>query len=305
MFSSLDNVNDTVNYARGIIKQIDHINGMDDSLSDIKTLMFAAMLDFYGMKHVDEIYLAFLRTDFILCDDLCDTLSEKYGLSYDYVLKLIEHCPGTFYAVDAVKDLKTNKYKFKRSIYISDKIGTNTLIRSLTHQVNHVINSFNRPVLKKNGDYVSRMGISVEHFGSRRTEVLGLEEAINDFQTEDILKCIKRFSDDEITDLGVKRLLDSFTFDGLLQNDKNTLFSEIVEPLYTEKLFNESLIKGRFSGDLASIRNCFDAVVGNGSFGCLLAFCDKLEKLDNSSSQLEYEEEKAKCLVKRYVDNCK
>ncbi len=299
-------VNYYINYARSMIKQIDHVKGIDDNLSDIKTLVFAAMLIYYGVEHIDEIYLSFLRTDFIECNgNMSSVIAKKYKLSDEDVMKLLSHCPGTFYAVDGFKNLKTNKYRFKRSIYTSSDVDRATVMKSVLHQMNHVINSFNSPVLKKRGSYVSRMGLSVEHFDSRRIEVLGLEEAINGLQIDEIMTGIESFNDCEIQDPGVRVLCESL-FESSKDKEKSSddLMTEIVRPLYEEDTFNRRVMTGRFMGDLGRIRNCFDVVVGTGSFSSFLASCDSLEKLDSSSDGFLTEKEKAKTLVKTYVDKC-
>lgn len=297
-------VNKYIDYSRCMIKQIDHIKKINDNLSDIKTLIFAGMLSYYGIDCLDDIYIAFLRTNFVSCEkDISEVISSEYNVDFDLIKNASKHCPGTFYLVDGVKNLLTNKYFFQRSIFISQDINLSDLIIGVTHQLNHVINSLHHPILRKRDSYGSRMGVCFEHFDSRRIELLDLEEAINILQVADIINEFERFSYYDINDSGVKAVCDS-CFHFSLDKHFNNELVEIIKPLYDDRWFRQVLFDARYNGILTDIRDEFESKVGLGSYTCFIRACDRISYLDSNVDSDEKTKAKiaAKLLVKTYVN---
>lgn len=303
-------VNNYFEYAKSSILQINQVMGREnDGLVDAKSIVFSAMLAYYGLDCLDDIYLAFLKTDFVSCGEKVETvIGRKYNLSSKQIDFIRSHCPGTFYEVVASKDLTTNKCKFKRTIYVDEKADSDVLLRGMIHQMNHVINSIHHPVLKKQGNLGSRMGLAFEQFESRKSNEFQLEEAINELQTSDIMSEAMGFRFYKIDDSGIKELLDSAyaldlerkqASDGGFEN----VIVQIVKPLYDHELFGAVLIDDRLTGKLNEIKRNFDENTEPGSFGLLLRECGLIES-DNDDVKTEEHVETAKTLVKRYIDNC-
>lgn len=300
MTTSSKVINEFIDFARQSIKQINHVKGVEnDSFEDMKTLVFAGMLSYYGQEHIDDVYLAFLKTDFVECDLSINALiSKMYNLSSADVNKLSSHCPGVFYDVIATKK-EGSRHKFRRTVYISkDEVDVATLLRSMTHQMNHVINSIHNPaVLKGNMGLCSRMGISLDHFQTRTNFYLSLEEAFNKLQERDIVDGILRFSCCDLNDAKISELLDNIGLSLKSVEDDNPIV-EIVKPLYDNEAFNYTLVDRRISGIIGGIGQEFDSKIGQGSYKSLLNLCGIVANSDVSESKGAIVQ--AKQLVKKY-----
>ena len=310
-----DSVNKCLDYSRKMVKQINHIKGSND-LEDLQTIVFAGMLTYYGEENLDNIYLAFLKCNFVLVDKTIEkVIRDKYELSQPVISKIVKHCPGTFYDVEAGEfvNKKTRKrsYKFDRTLYVQTdgSIGIDDLLQSVTHQMNHVINSIHNPVVSTVGangyGLASRMGVSFERFASRTSDGYGLESSINDLQAEEIMDEILGFSFFDVTDSGVKRILD----EAIVEKDKKengTSFSELTEiirPLYQSLTFNPVLIKGRLNGRIRTIENEFDENTEVGAYSDFRLECDRLADSRISPLVANESREKVKSYVKQYTTN--
>lgn len=287
MTASSKVINEVIDWARQSIKQINHAKGVkNDSFEDMKTLVFAGMLSYYGQEYIYDVYLAFLKTDFVEKDLSINALiSKMYNLSSTDVNDLSSHCPGLFYDVIATKK-EGSCYKFRRTVYISkDEVDAATLLRSMTHQMNHVINSIhNSVVLKKNIGMCSRMGISLDHFQTRTNFYLPLEEAFNKLQERDIVDGILRFSCCALKDAKISELLDNIGLSLKSVEDDNPII-EIVKPLYDNNAFNDTLVDRRISGKIGGIGQEFDSKIGKGAYKSFLNLCGIVANSDFSESK--------------------
>lgn len=295
-------INNCISFSRMMIKQIDHVKGVSDQFEDIKTLVFAAMISYYGMEHLDEVYLAFLKTDFVKCDDICSMLQKEYQLPSDVALTASSQCPGTFYDATAIKKLNTNNYKIKRKIYVSDNVSTDILVRNVAFQINRVINSIHNSILKKRKEFGSRMGVSFEYFYSRRNESVALENAFNKLQIREIMDELQRFGLYDIEDEAVREICDKL-FCSYSSDVTDDMIIEIIRPLYENNFFNSVLVSKRLSGDLVGIKNNFDFNTVPGGYSKLLTACEKISRGNLSEEEVVFCKEEAKMLVKSYVDN--
>lgn len=297
-------LNEFLSYCREMIKQIDHTLGVDDGLIAVKTIAFAGFVKYYGAEHFNDIYLAFLKTKFVKCNgSINEVLVNNYGISYEDSLKYSEHCPGVLYVPVAVKNLKTNKYSIKRTMYVDYSLTDMTrLIESIVHQMNHVVNSIYNPIVnKKLVGLGSRMGIAVDHFSSRYCDLLDLEEVFSKLQSEEIMSRIIEFSFFDIAVPGVSEVLDDvFHNIGKMDESEDDYFTEIVRPLYQNAQFNQVLVDRRLSGKLTGIREEFDGRVGEGAYSQFLDICGKLSDSIDSISESSCDD--AKKLVKTYLE---
>lgn len=297
-------INDFIEDGRKNIQQIDHIMGIiDDPFEDLKTLTFAGMLSYYGHEHINDIYLAFLKTNFVSIDfSIQDFISKMYHLSDKQIRYLSTHSLGTFYDVVASQKLGSTKYKMKRTIYLSSEVDEVRLLKSMVHQMNHVINSIQNPFINsKQVGLCSRMGVSLDSIHNRSSLYFGLEYALNELQVSDIMNEISTFSYYDVHDNGVKRLLEEMFNSYSVDSKEEEPIVEIVRPLYQNPQFNYFLVDRRISGKINGIKEQFDSKTDN-SYRQFMFYCDLM--LNGSDSDLiEVANKTTKRLVKQYNDN--
>lgn len=290
-------VNEFLNYCKENIKQIDHILGIDDGLTDVKAVAFAGLVNYYGEEHFNDVYMAFFKTKFVRCSGTINELLGDFGIGLEDAIKYSAHAPYTFYMPVAKKNLKTNKYSIDRAIYVGDYDNTAKLVESIVHQMNHVINSMHNPIVnKRNSGLGSRMGVSVDSFATRKCESLKLEEAYNKLQVMDVMDRITTFSMFNITVLGIISVLDDVFRNVGFAEEEEDFMIEIIRPLYLDEGFNKTLVERRLNGKLAGIREEFDSKTEDGSYLQFVEICDKL------TGNTEEGKVEAKRLVKTYLE---
>lgn len=300
--------NDLINYSKAMVEQINHAKGEVTGLEYIQCLVFAGMLSYYGMEHINDIYLAFLWTNFVRCSTINEVINSKYSFSKKDTDKFINHCPGTFYEACAIKNLATEEYKIARKIYVTEeeKFASSEILKSIIHQMNHVINSIHDSILLTDDILTSRMGLSLDEFSSRCNHYLDVEEAINRLQTDDIMWRILDFLFYEIDDKEIGSYLDSIIGDAVSRENGEKRVAEdtlgkVIKPLYDNEWFNTFLVDKRISGKIGAIRDEFDSRTVDGCFINLLGFCDEISKEDAGYEEKAISEGCAKMLIKRYI----
>ena len=299
-------VNEMLNYSRQMIKQINHINGNSNEVNDILELAFAAMLSHYGKEAINEIYVAFLKTKFVVCDcSISEFLEKKFDASKESIGEVVQHAPGTFYEVNGHEFVDKNhrrKYKFDRTVYIQNNgdVDKATLVRSVIHQVNHVLNSINNSVVSVRGSLAARMGISLDKFVSRDNLHLRVEEAINDMQASEIMEEVYNFLLNDNIDESFRSTLEEIGSCPKVEKEDDDL-TEILRPLYEDDFFKHILVDRRISGRLNGIREEFESYTDVGCYGDLLDACFIVSTSKDEEEKTQYKGI-AKQLVKRYLD---
>lgn len=306
-------INDNLKLSRMMVRQINHIK-KEDGLEDLQTLVFAGLLTYYGQDKLNDIYMAFLRCHFIPVDgDFDKFLREKYRFHSATIGNIKKHCAGTFYDVEAHEfvNKKTHKrrYEFDRRIYVQNdgNIDTDELIRSVVHQVNHVVNSIHNPVVatySSNGSGLSsRMGLSYERFNTRSSEGYALEESINKLQTDEIVDEILGYAYFELEDVRdktmVAKAVDASSKKDQIVHDELT---EMIRPLYENRSFNDVLVNNRVSGLLKAIEREFDSKTSEGAYSEFRGLCDKVANPVISPIVNKPNVDKVKVYVKEYAD---
>ena len=282
-----ERINDNLKLSRMLVKQVNAVK-KEDCLEDVQTLVFAGLLTYYGQERINDIYMAFLRCHFVpVSGDFEKFLRDKYKFNSAVIGNIQRHCKGTFYDVEGHEYInkKTRKrsYKFDRTIYVEDdgNVDVDDLIRSVVHQVNHVVNSINHPVVatsSSNGyGLSSRMGLSYEKFIGRTSEGYALEESINKLQTDEIVDEILKYSYFELADLKAKAIIDeavslSSKKEGIVHDE----LTEMIRPLYENRSFNDVLVNNRVSGLLKAIEREFDSKTSEGAYLEFRGLCDKV-----------------------------
>ena len=298
-------IDDLLKYCGQMIDQIDHAKGNSSELRDAKALAFAGMLGYYqGEWSLDDIYLAFLETDFICLDEpISKMISRKYSLSKKSVDALCSHEEGSFYEVSGYKNDRTKKTKIKRCIYIDKELldKPEVLVERIVHQMNHVLNSRKNSICSKQGKLAARMGVSLDYFVTRKNESLALEEAINGLQVEDIMKIVSGYSK-YVTDSRYLEIIKKVSEQSKKEDD---VMTALVRPLYEDEEFRSVLVDRRLSGRLSGIREAFDEKTEVGAYNSLLACCDVIGSTDVTSEKSDICHEQAKALIKKYIETPK
>lgn len=298
-----DVVNKRLSYSKEMIKQINHVKGMSNDLDDVLILAFAGMLAYYGQERLNDIYLAFLKTDFVLCDEPVEkVIGKKFKLSEEVVKEMCEHGQGTFYDVTGNEFIDRNHkrtYKFNRKVYVAKDADKTKTLEGIVHQVNHVLNSIHNPVVSTRGGLAARMGISFDKFVSRETTNIRLEESINSLQKDDIVDKIYGFRECDIHDDSIRSMLDTVccTPREKIADDEIT---EIIRPLYEDDFFKYIFLDKRVSGRLNGIRAEFDSYTDEGDYNLLLGYIDAVTKA-NSEDEKTQNKSDAKQLVMKYI----
>ena len=306
-------INDNLKLSRMMVRQINHIK-KEDGLEDLQTLVFAGLLTYYGQDKLNDIYMAFLRCHFIPVDgDFDEFLREKYRFNSATIGNIKKHCAGTFYDVEAHefvnKKTRKRRYEFDRRIYVQNdgNIDTDELIRSVVHQVNHVVNSIHNPVVatySSNGSGLSsRMGLSYERFNTRSSEGYALEESINKLQTDEIVDEILGYAYFELDDVRdktmVAKAVDAASKKEQIVHDELT---EMIRPLYENRSFNDVLVNNRVSGLLKAIEREFDSKTSEGAYSEFRGLCDKVANPVISPIVNKPNVDKVKVYIKEYAD---
>lgn len=304
-------INDNLKLSRMMVRQLNHVK-KEDCLEDLQTLVFAGLLTYYGQERLDDIYLAFLKCHFIpVSGDFDKFLRENYEFNSATIGNIKRHCMGTFYDVEARefvnKETRKRRYEFDRKIYVEDdgKIDCDDLIRSVVHQVNHVVNSIHNPVVATIGSngygLSSRMGLSYERFNGRTSEGYALEESINKLQTDEIFDEILGYSFFELVDENAKKMVD----DAMSSSSKKEKvvhdeLTELIRPLYENRSFNDVLVNNRVSGLLKAIEREFDSKTSVGAYSEFRGLCDKVASPIISPVVNKPNVDKVKVYVKEY-----
>ena len=305
-----NSINGLIYYCKSMIEQIERLKKDSNYLTAIKTIAFVSMLLYYGEQHLDDIYLAFLKTNFVLCDTeisflekINEAIASCHSLKRKNLGEFFRHCPGTFYNEKKKKNLQTKKYKFQRTVYVLKTTPDEILLKSIIHQMNHVVNSIKKPILGNSYTESSRMGISLDSLNFRESEGLTVEETINELQLREMMTEVLKLSSYDIREQKINEVLRKCSsheslFNNQTGNKKLDAIAKIVQPLYLDPNFKSLLIEKRLSGDLNAIQKEFDSKIYDDAYIYLLSFCE----LCNTSSVYE---EDAKALVKSYLINSK
>ena len=290
-------------YGLMIINQIDHKYDLNDPLSNIKALIYAGMIKYYGQEKENKIYIDFLKTSFVAIDKpIVEFLMDKYNLERESAHKIASHEPGTL--LDAVIYKEDNITRIERTIYFERNLLDNptTLIESLTHQMNHIINSTSNSITeaKKTRDKLSRMGISYDSYErGRKIKSLPLEEAINKLQTKEIIHEIKKINIENIKTESIKELLNDLINLPVKENKKTTT-EQLAEEIYKIPELKKTLNKGRLSGHFKDFYEEINSRTKYIKYPIILSSFDNLES--NDEEQASVCKENIKTLIKTYEE---
>lgn len=293
--------------SKQMIEDIREEKLMNKEHIDIEYLAFAALLMYYDTSLIHVFDEIFSNTNIIYIDEeIGEFIGKKYNLNEEQIEKVREHAPYSFYDSTLTKSKK--RMQLERTIYVNynEDVEPCLILRDLIHQLNHVINSYEDPIIERNGEMYSRMGFSFDKLKDRKVTGLLLEEALNKIETKEICDCVGYLTTMDISDESIRKDLDKYTgISDILEEEyeqTENRIADIIEPLFENDELVQKLIESRIDANIFPVINFFDKTMGKHSFECLL---QNLNKIDNPKYDIEAQEEAstiAKTLIKKYND---
>ena len=258
---SSEKINSILNYSKMLVDSMS--DGCRDELTRYKYLIFAGMILYYGRENIQVIYDAFLKTDLVLVDEkLINFFDRCFDFSADVMNEVSALRPQAY--------LSPKEISGRRNIYVS-KTGDHSevgIIYSLIQEYNKVINSINTSSSFKNRYVTGRRGIRYVDSSDGQVKNGILEETINAFQTEEIMREVLGFYHYDIGDDELKCMIQSIAFKSDDRDFKSgfEMTMPLVKPLYVDDKFRQLLKEARFNGDVAAIEDLFNSKTQDGGF---------------------------------------
>ena len=281
MFCTEEDVNYIISYAKTLVDHINDGKNVPRQLKSIQYVVFAGMIAHYGFDYVDTIYKAFSSSNFVYTKDSFEDITKNISLPGIKNRNITQ--VGSFVMLGAKENFGGN-VQINRTIYITDNDEHESFDRFLekvVHEIDHVVNSVNNPVVMYRGSKSFRIGMSVSEIGGERGFGRILEESVNVLQTADIMKEILSFSRFKVLDPGVGYVLCRIRTAAKYPRVEGygyELTTPIVKDLYSNKKFKNLVVGCRLNGLINPIRVDFDSKVGE---GCYFRFCDAINAIDN------------------------
>ena len=281
MFCTEEDVNYIISYAKTLVDHINDGKNVPRQLKSIQYVVFAGMIAHYGFDYVDTIYKAFSSSNFVYTKDSFEDITKNISLPGIKNRNITQ--VGSFVMLGAKENFGGN-VQINRTIYITDNDEHESFDRFLekvVHEINHVVNSVNNPIVMYRGTKSFRIGMSVSEIGGERGFGRILEESVNVLQTADIMKEILSFSRFKVLDPGVGYVLCRIRTAAKYPRVEGygyELTTPIVKDLYSNKKFKNLVVGCRLNGLINPIRVDFDSKVGE---GCYFRFCDAINAIDN------------------------
>lgn len=270
MFYTDEAVNQLLNYSKVLVDEINQSKDCPRELKEIQYLVFAGMVSYYGFSSIEQIYKAFEKTSFqYTFRTLQDVFANHPGLSSEERMSLENYnVPACLYT--SVQKDPLSRFHVRRNIFISGSMSYpfDSVLEQCLHEVNHVMNSILYPVCKRKDALFLRLGLSLQNISTREINSLTLEESFNTLQTAEIMQHILSFSEYEIEDLDMKKII--LPLASAERKNRQPLGYDncvpLVRPLYDHPSFSPLIREARLHGDIKAIRDHFDQKIGDGSY---------------------------------------
>lgn len=182
---------------------------------------------------------------------------------------------------DISRDLNS-RYYIDRTINFGVKqLNEIEKVKSLTHEINHIVNSIISSICKRNNSLLCRIGMSLYSLDGTYSESVYFEEAANESQAIEIFDIIGLFKNFNIKNPSIAQEIQKIN-PNIVRDDYKILVTSI-KPLYMNQEFNCILKNKRLTGELKEIRKHFDDKVGIPN-----AFQDLSKEMDNLERNPNY-----------------
>lgn len=304
MFYTDEAVNSLLSYSKMLVDQLNKYKTCPQQLNALQYVVFAGMISYYGFEYVDTIYRAFAGPNFYYTTSSLEEIMKSNNLFDPGIEKTLGNGEvGAFVLFRLEKNCFGN-LRINRDIYVIDELGTkpDELVEKLIHEVNHVVNSINNPVCIRNGKQAVRNGLSVIEVDDSNRSYNMLEEAVNVLQSAEIMEHVLAFTQYDIKDPDVKRMLDKIKY--AFGSKRDGLGYEVivptVRPLFLNPDFKKVVKRQRMVGRIVPIKQNFEDKVGSGSYSEFCKSLDDLEASCNSFWSRAFYDSKAKTYIKAY-----
>lgn len=268
-FTNEESVNYILNYSQMLINEMAKTKTKKkDCYKTEQAIILAAMISYYGFENLDTIYKAFEKTYF--SDEIIPMESKNKNT-------LIE----SYCSFDISRDLN-NRYYIDRTINFGVKqLNESEKVKSLTHEINHIVNSIISSICKRNNSLLFRSGMALHSLDGMYSESVYFEEAVDESQAIEIFDIIGLFKNFNIKNPSIAQEIQKIN-PNIVRDDYKILVSSI-KPLYMNQEFNYILKNKRLTGELKEIRKHFDDKVGIPN-----AFQDLSKEMDNLERNPNY-----------------
>lgn len=300
MFNTDESVNKLLEYSKEMVDSATKTYNYCEKLKEMQYLVFAGMVAYYGFDYIKEIYEALkCKVNFITEEDL--TFNRYQDIDEESKNYMISGLVPAFTNHEVcIRTSFDNTINIINTIYIYDNPNYPYTfnLESLIHEKNHIINSINKDVITDGEEVKSRIGMSIVNLSDCKQTFIGLEEGINQLQTEGIINEIKKFADFKIYDGVLRKSLETIKYEQYYSQAYSTILDEI-KPIYISKNYKNIILPNRLNGNVQIIYNDFKTKLGDDKFLELSTRMDDLIDDCNPYSSNRY---KVKQLVKDYVN---
>ena len=263
MFCNDESVNYILSYSKTLVDNLNQGKVVPRELKSIQYLVFAGLIAHYGFEHVDTIYKAFNSSNFVYTKDSFESIVKNIDVRG--IPKVDVSNVGAFVALGARKRLD-GRYQISRTIYVMDNQqyeSPDKFLEKVVHEINHVVNSINNPIVLYKGNESHRIGMSVSGIGGGDGFGRIMEESFNVLQTSDIMKEILEFSQYKVLDPDIHLALLKIRYAYGRKRDGYgyEITTPLVNELYQNKGFRKLAISSRIKGDIKPIRVDFDVII--------------------------------------------
>ena len=180
-FTNEESVNYILNYSQMLINEMAKTKTeRNDCYKTEQAIILAAMISYYGFENLDTVYKAFEKTYF--SDEIIPMDSKNKNT-------LVE----AYCSFDISSDLN-NRYYIDRTINFGVKqLNESQKVKSLTHEINHIVNSIIASICKRNGSLLFRSGMALHSLDGMYSESVYFEEAVDESQAIEIFDIIGLF----------------------------------------------------------------------------------------------------------------
>ena len=299
MFCTDENVNYVLSYAKTLVDNMNKGRIVPKELKSIQYVVFAGLLAHYGFEHVETIYKAFNSSNFVYTKDSFEDITKNVKISG--IKDIDVSNVGSFVTLGA-RRRPDGKMQINRTIYITDNKADEApdkFLEKVVHEINHVVNSVNQPIVLYQGVKSFRIGMGVSEIGGSRGFGRLLEESVNVLQTADSMTDIVGFTQYTILDPEIKEVLDKikYAYGQKRPGYGYEVTAPLIRDLYNNRKFRNLVVGSRLSGLIKPIRIDFDSKVGE---GCYYRFCDTINTLD-SNGRVWWNKSEEEKLIDEYV----
>lgn len=302
-FCSDESVNSLLRYSKSVVDNICASQNRPKKLRNLQYLIFAGMVSYYGLEHIDEITRTFRSTKFTWAGgNSTEEFWDKKGI-HEESKKICadDDVCATFYR-EFFYNKKRNIYTCTGEVVMFDNADTSpdNLLEYTTHEVNHALNGLKRALTPKDGLFVSRLGLYRFDLSTGERKGRYFEETINTLQTAEIMDHILAFTDYRIADPELRYYLDSMKYAagkkrmGLGYDES----LNIIRPLYDNERYKLVANNSRLSGHLDGMIKELEKKSGTNAFSRL---CECVDGIYLDPKHAWKNEREAKSIVKQYV----